>query len=102
MRDPYLVHVKVLKCRNTETVLCITRTKCNVVVLYSTWYQLITLNLLILPINSVSCLRLCLVLCCAWCCPSQIVEMKYKGLTVNYANIGLDMRIDMGLQVFVS
>lgn len=28
--------------------------------------------------------------------------MKYRGLTVNFANIGLDMRIDMGLEVFVS
>ena len=28
--------------------------------------------------------------------------MKYKGLSLNYANIGLDMRIDMGLEVFVS
>eukprot|EP00904_Undaria_pinnatifida_P002477 jgi/Undpi1/1222/HiC_scaffold_108.g14136.m1 len=26
--------------------------------------------------------------------------MKYKGLSLNYANIGLDMRIDMGLEVF--
>lgn len=38
----------------------------------------------------------------SWCRASQIVDMKYRGLTINYANIGLDMRIDMGLEVFVS
>lgn len=28
--------------------------------------------------------------------------MKYRGLSVNYAGMGMDMKIDMGLQVFVS
>ncbi|CAM9511666.1 unnamed protein product [Scytosiphon promiscuus] len=30
----------------------------------------------------------------------QIVNMKYRGVSVNYANIGVDMKIDMGLEVF--
>lgn len=28
--------------------------------------------------------------------------MKYKGVSLNYANVGVDMKIDMGLEVFVS
>ncbi len=32
----------------------------------------------------------------------KIVNMKYRGLSMNYASLGLDMKIDMGLEVFVS
>lgn len=28
--------------------------------------------------------------------------MKYRGLSINYASMGVDMKIDMGLEVFVS
>lgn len=28
--------------------------------------------------------------------------MKYRGLSINYAGLGVDMKIDMGLEVFVS
>ncbi|CAN0213418.1 unnamed protein product [Ectocarpus sp. 6 AP-2014] len=30
----------------------------------------------------------------------QIVDMKYRGLSMNIASIGVDMKIDMGLEVF--
>lgn len=33
---------------------------------------------------------------------TQIVTMKYRGLSINYAGMGVDMKIDMGLEVFVS
>lgn len=33
---------------------------------------------------------------------NQIVTMKYRGLSINYAGMGVDMKIDMGLEVFVS
>lgn len=32
----------------------------------------------------------------------QIVDMKYRGLSFNYYDVGVDMKIDMGLEVFVS
>lgn len=28
--------------------------------------------------------------------------MKYRGLSINYAGMGVDMKVDMGLEVFVS
>lgn len=32
----------------------------------------------------------------------KIVDMKYRGLSLNYASMGVDMKVDMGLEVFVS